>query len=294
VERILPVQREPTSRKRIRHLLTRLTMPLMVCPALVLMAVFYVWPFVGLLRRSLFDPELTLDNYRTALTNPAAAIYFRNTLDISIWVVVLAILLGYPVAYLLNSVKPRVANLLRILVILPFFTSFLIRTYALTLVLGRRSVVNTFLLQSGLISQPLKILYTRSAVLLGLLQTLVPLMVLPLYAVMRGIDKDLINAARNLGASSLQAFLRIFFPLSLPGVAAGGILVFITSMGAYLTARLLGGPGDQMLANFIENQIMKGANFSLASAEAMILLIVTLITFFVSQRLLKINLITGW
>jgi len=272
----------------------RMFLPLCVTPSLILLAVAYAWPFAKQLQNSLFVPDFSLEYYQAVFTKPAVAIYTSTTLSISTWAVIWSVLLGYPVAYLLNNLKPKQANLLRILVLLPFYTSFLIRTYAWTLLLGRRGIINGLLVGSGLISDPLRLLYTRPAVLLGMVQVTLPLVILPLYAVMRGIDKDMISAARNLGASPFKAFSLIFLPLSLPGVASGSILVFVTSMGAYLTAKFLGGPNDQMLANLIESQIMRAMNWEIAAAETMVLLTMSLTALIILQRVLKVNLVVGW
>jgi len=180
-----------------------------------------------------------------------------------------------------------------ILVLIPFWTSILVRTYAWMVLLQRQGVFNRWLLELGLIDEPLRMMYNRIGVLVGMTHVLLPFMVLPTYAVMRGIDRNLLRAAANLGASPLQSFLRVFLPLSLPGVAAGSLLVFILALGFFITPALMGGRTDMMIAQLIETQIRTQLNFAFAAALATVLLVVTLIIFAIYNRLLGLDKMFG-
>jgi len=164
-------------------------------------------------------------------------------------------------------------------VLIPFWTSLLVRTYAWMVILGRRGIVNETLMALGLREVPLDLLFNRFSVTIGMVHILLPFMVLCLYAAMRGIDRGLLLAAENLGARPIQAFVRIFVPLSLPGVVSGSLIVFITALGFYITPALLGGARNTMIAQLIAGQITEQLNFGFGSALAIVLLILTALAF---------------
>jgi putative spermidine/putrescine transport system permease protein len=176
-----------------------------------------------------------------------------------------------------------------IVVVLPFFTSVIVRTYAWMVLLGRTGLVNQSLTALGLAPGPLPLLYNQAGVLVGMTYVLLPYMVLTLYSVMRGIDGALIRAAYGLGASRLQVFRRIFLPLSLPGVAGGTLLVFILSLGFFITPALMGGPADMMIAMLIEREVEITLNWAFASALAVILLALTLVGFVGYNRIIRLD-----
>jgi ABC-type spermidine/putrescine transport system permease subunit I len=180
-----------------------------------------------------------------------------------------------------------------IFIVLPFWTSLLVRIYAWMVILGRYGIVNSFLLKLGLISTPLNLLYNTSSVIIGMVHFLLPFMIFPLYSVMSGIDKDLVKAAYNLGATPFKGFIKVFFPLSLPGVGAGSLIVFILSIGFFVTPALLGGRQDQVISMLIEKQVTVQFNWPFASAIAFILLVITLFLFNISNRFLGIERIWG-
>ncbi len=266
----------------------------LLLPALVLLVVLFVYPIARLLVTSVYaDGQFTLEHYRRIVEVDLYLRVLRTTFVIALQVTGICLALGYPLAYFLASLQPRTGRLLMILVLIPFWTSILVRTYAWMVLLQRQGVMNRWLLELGLIDEPLRMMYNRIGVLVGMSHVLLPFMVLPTYAVMRGIDRTLLRAAANLGASPVQAFLRVFLPLSLPGVAAGSLLVFILALGFFITPALMGGRTDMMIAQLIETQIRTELNFSFAAALAAVLLVITLVIFAIYNRLLGIDKMFG-
>uniref|UniRef100_A0A831X8G9 ABC transporter permease n=1 Tax=Thermorudis peleae TaxID=1382356 RepID=A0A831X8G9_9BACT len=266
----------------------------LLLPALLLLLVLFVYPILRLLVTSVYDQGIiSLEHYRRIVEVDVYLRVMRTTFTIALQVTAICLVLGYPLAYFLSTLRARTARLLLILVLIPFWTSILVRTYAWMVLLQRQGVVNRWLLELGLIDEPLRMMYNRIGVLVGMVHVLLPFMVLPAFAVMRGIDRDLIRAAQNLGATPLQAFLRIFFPLSLPGVAAGSLLVFILALGFFITPALMGGRTDIMIAQLMEDQIRTQLNFPFAAALGTVLLAVTLVIFVIYNRLLGLDKIFG-
>ncbi|GAB7528352.1 ABC transporter permease [Pseudomonas sp. 3A(2025)] len=219
-------------------------------------------------------------------------IYVSNlikTLMVSAAITFICFVLGYPLAWFLAGLPERTSNLLLILVLLPFWTSLLVRTSAWIVILQSNGVFNDVLRSLGLIDQPLDLMYNLYGTIIAMTHILLPFMVLPLYSVMRGVDQTYIRAAHSMGASPLRTFLRIYFPLSLPGVSAGGILVFILAVGYYITPALVGGRTGQMISNFIAYHMQTSLNWGLASAIASLLLIVVLLMYWVYDRFVGIS-----
>jgi putative spermidine/putrescine transport system permease protein len=211
------------------------------------------------------------------------------TFKVSAVVTAVCLALGYPLAYVLTTRRPRTAQLLMIIVVLPFFTSIIVRTYAWMVLLGRNGIVNQYVIALGLTDKPLSLLYNQAGVVIGMTYVLLPYMVLTVYSVMRGIDPGLVRAAHSLGASRFQAFRRVFLPLSLPGIAGGTLLVFILSLGFFITPALMGGPGDIMIAMLIEREVEITLNWSFASALAVVLLALTLVGFAGYNRIVRLE-----
>ena len=281
---------------RMRRLYVRRQVALfgLLLPALLLLLVLFVYPIARLLVTSVYDQgTFTLEHYQRIVQVDLYLRVMRTTFTIALQVTAICLLLGYPLAYFLSTLQARTARLLLILVLIPFWTSILVRTYAWMVLLQRQGVVNRWLIELGLIDEPLRMMYNRIGVLVGMVHVLLPFMVLPTFAVMRGIDRDLIRAAQNLGATPLQAFLRIFLPLSLPGVAAGSLLVFILALGFFITPALMGGRTDIMIAQLMEDQIRTQLNFPFAAALGTVLLAVTLVIFVIYNRLLGLDKIFG-
>ncbi|MEC5342006.1 ABC transporter permease [Brenneria populi] len=262
---------------------------LLLAPSLLALLAFFVYPLIKMLGFSLYSPDFTWSHYLRIIHEPVWINVLWITLRISFWVTLSTLLLGYPLAWVLARLKPRTANIFLILVIIPYFTSVLVRTYAWMVLLGTEGVVNQLLIAAGLITEPLKLMYTSTGVLIGMTYILLPYMILALYSVMRGIDFSLLNAAESLGASRCRAFWRIIVPLSLPGVAAGGLLVFILSLGFFITPALMGGPQQTMLSMVIESQIEIYFDWGFGSALATVLLVCTLLLFWLYQRLVGLE-----
>jgi putative spermidine/putrescine transport system permease protein len=210
---------------------------------------------------------------------------FIRTFWISLVVTSACFVLGYPTAYLLASLPPRISNLLLIFVLLPFWTPVLVRTTAWVVLLQREGILNNLLRWLRLTSEPLPLIYNRTGVYIAMIYVLLPFMVLPLYGVMRGISPTGMKAATSLGAPPLVAFLRVYLPQSLPGINAGCLLVFILAIGFYITPALVGGPNDQMISYFIAFYTNETLNWGMASALALLLLTATLLLYLLYVRL---------
>ena len=258
---------------------------LLLAPAALLLAVFLV-SIGSMVWLSVAGREgLTVSPYVQFLATPVYSRVLLKTFRTAALATLCTLVVGYPLSYLLTRVGPRMARLLMIAVVLPFFTSVMVRTYAWIVILGRRGLVNEYLQAAGVLSAPLGLLYNPSAVLLGITYVMLPYMVLTLYSVIRGIDRTLLRAAQNLGAGSLETFQRVVLPLSLPGVMSGSLLVFLLSLGFFITPALMGGPADVLLAMLVEREIELTMNWAFASAMAVILLVITLAGFVVYYRL---------
>lgn len=197
---------------------------------------------------------------------------FLRTLGVALLVTALAMLLAAPVAFLLASLPPRWAGLGLVAVLVPFWSSILVRTTAWFVLLQREGPVNAALVALGLVDAPVQIIGTRAAVIIAMLHVLLPFAILPAYAVMKGIDRALLRAAASLGGSPVQVALRVWLPLAFPGLAAGGFIVFLLAVGFYITPALLGGPRDQLVASFIALYISREVNWGMAAALSVLLL----------------------
>ena len=218
---------------------------------------------------------------------------FRDVLGRTLWiagmVTLICLVLGYPVAYVIASQPPGRAGLLLFLVLLPFWTSLLVRTTAWVVLLQKEGVLNSLFLSLGLIDQPLKMIFNRFAVYVAMVHVLLPFMVLPLYSVMRSIPPSYVRAASSLGARPFTAFWRVYVPQTLPGIGAGCLMVFIQALGYYITPALVGGADDQMISYFIAFYASKTVNWGMAAALSIILLATTLALYAVYNRLVGID-----
>ena len=238
-------------------------------PLLFLLALF-VYPVARFLLLSVEGGSLI--QYEKALFDGLYLRVLVDTFRIALIVTVITLVLGYPIAYFLSSAPPRLATIGLVFLILPFWTSVLIRTYAWSVILGRNGVINRFLLSSEIVDEPLRLLNNEIGVLIGMVHVLLPYMVFPLYAVMRRQDPTLLLASQGLGASSPQTFWRIFLPLSVPGILAGTTLVFVLSIGFFITPAVLGGGKVIMIAVLIEQQVRELSNWQFAAALSTVLL----------------------
>ena len=189
---------------------------------------------------------------------------------------VLCLLLAFPFAYLLARIPKRYRSFLLVLTIIPFWTSSLVRTYALVVILKTKGIMNTVLLAAGVIEEPLEVIYTGSAVIVGMVYTLLPFMILPLYASFEKFDRRLIEAAHDLGAGKAEVMIRIVVPLVLPGIIAGVSLVFLPSLGMFFISDLLGGANDLVIGNFIKNQFLTFRDWPFGSVASVILTLLML------------------
>lgn len=264
----------------------------LLAPLILFLAIFYAYPVITMLLRSVTEPSWTLANFDRLIETRVYVRVLWITLRVAFIVTVVTLLLGYPLAYLLASLSDTRANLLMILVLVPFWTSILVRTYAWMVLLGREGSVNQLLQWLGVTNGPIRILNTTFAVYLSMVHILLPFMVLPLYSVMHGIDRNYLRAAEGLGARPHEVFRRIFLPLSLPGVAAGCLLVFILALGFYITPALVGGPRDLMISQLIAQQVTIN-NWAFASALAFVLLVVALAVYIAFTKLLGVQRLYG-
>jgi putative spermidine/putrescine transport system permease protein len=266
----------------------------LVIPATVFLAAFFVVPLIAMVVRSVTDPVgAGLSNYEQFFAEEAYVRVLLNTFWIAVLATLACLVIGYPFAYLMTIVPGRWTGLLLIAVLLPFWSSLLVRTFAWQVLLRDTGVINRFLLDLGVISEPLTLIRTTGGVIIGMSHILLPFMVLPIFAVMRRIDPEYGRAAANLGASPAAAFLRIFVPLSLPGVLAGCLLVFILALGFYITPALLGGLRDQMISQLIVQQIQQRLDWGFGTAMSVLLVGITLVILFIASRAIKLRDVFG-
>ncbi|GAA0762654.1 ABC transporter permease [Ideonella azotifigens] len=216
-----------------------------------------------------------------------------RTFQISAVVMLCCLLLGYPLAYWLSTLNARQANVLMILVLVPFWTSILVRVAAWIVLLQREGLVNSALMGVGVIQEPLALLFNRTGVIISMTHILLPFMILPLYSVMKSVSPTYLRAAVSLGSPPLAAFFRVYVPQTLPGVGAGGLLVFILAIGYYVTPALLGGADDQMLSYYIAQYTNVDINWGMACALGAILLTATLVLYALYRRVVKSELSLG-
>jgi putative spermidine/putrescine transport system permease protein len=266
-----------------------------IAPIIVYLLAAFVYPVVQLLWLSLFGKSgtPTVEHYQRLFTVPVYFTVLRNTFEIAGATALLCIVGGYPIAYFLATTTVGARNRLILWVLLPFWTSFLVRTFAWIVLLGRRGAVNSLLESVGMTDAPLALLFNMTGVMIGMVHALMPLAVLTMLSVMETIDSSLMPAAATLGARGGQAFWRIYFPLSLPGVAAAGLLVFITALGFFITPALLGSPRQTMITQVVIQQVEEMLNYPFAGAIAMLLLVTALFVFYLYDRALGMTTLAG-
>lgn len=263
--------------------------------------VFFLLPFVIILKISLADPviaqppftpsfdaqgglSITVDNFLFLLTDKLYAITYMKSVVMALAATVLCLLLGFPMAYGIARSAPSVRSLLLLLIVLPFWISFLLRVYAWMGLLNNYGVINNTLMWMGIIDQPIQIMYTDFAVFIGLAYSYLPFMILPLYATLERMDLDLIEAAQDLGASRTQSFWDVTWPLARPGVIAGCLLVFIPAMGEYVIPYLLGGPESLLIGRVLFDEFFVNRDWPLASSVAIVLLLLLVVPIVFMQR----------
>ena len=265
----------------------------LMLPALLFVGILLLIPLAWLAGQSIFYPEPTLDHYSRIITDESYWRSFRTTFEISFLVTGLAMLIGYPLCYLLSQLPNRLAIFGLFLVLVPFWTSLLVRTYAWMVLLQRRGPINDFLLSTGLIDRPLTLMNNFTGTVIGMLHIMLPFLILPLYATMKKIDFDLMKASASLGAHPIRAFWTIYFPLSMPGLVAGTLLVFVLSLGFYITPELLGGGRVVMVSMLIQRNVTLYFEWGSASSVAIVLLVLIGIIFWILNRFLAVERVFG-
>ncbi|MGK0500546.1 MAG: putrescine transport system permease protein [Oceanicoccus sp.] len=285
--------------------LDRLWRLLVILPPYFWLLVFFLAPFAIVLKISFADPIIamppfsplinpaengkpwllvTLDNYRFLIEDKLYWISYLKSIKVAFISTLLCLLLGYPMAYGMARAKPAVRNFLLLLIILPFWTSFLLRVYAWIGMLGKNGIINNMLSSLGLIDAPLEMLYTDTAVYIGIVYTYIPFMILPLYATLEKLNLDFHEAAEDLGAKPWQVFIDVTLPLSMPGIIAGSLLVFIPALGEYVIPALLGGIDSLMIGRTLYDEFFVNRDWPLASAVATVLLLIIVIPIMLFQR----------
>jgi spermidine/putrescine transport system permease protein len=265
------------------HLRPQLRAWSLLAPGGIWLLVFFLVPILIMLVYSMMprgiyggvEPGFTLEHYRRFF-DPLYLDILRRTFEWSLACTIICLLLGYPVAYTIAR-GGRWRSLLLFLVVLPFWTSFLVRTFAMIFLMRDTGLINSWLLRLGLIEDPITMLYTPFAVMVGLVYGFLPFMILPIYASLEKLDLSLLEAAEVLGARPGARFRRITLPLSMPGVVAGCLLVFIPALGSFLTADLLGGAKQLMIGNLVQNQFSAARNWPFGSAASFIVMALVLV-----------------
>ncbi len=263
----------------MRQLFQTRTILLLVLPALLVLTLFFLFPLVFVLADSVRNPagNLTLARYVSFLSDSDTSRVYWRTLQLGLIVTILAALLSYPTAYLMARMTPRRRAFMMSLVILPLLTNPVARTYAWLIILGRHGLINEFLQKIGMITEPLRLIFTENAIVVGLLQLFMPLMVLALVSAMENIPSDVEEAARSLGANGLQTFIRVLLPLSADGLVLGGTLVFTGSITAYVTPAILGGTRVLMLATLLQQRAIVLLDWEGATIIAVVMIATTLV-----------------
>jgi spermidine/putrescine transport system permease protein len=263
----------------------------LISPTLLYLTIFMLLPLglviiISLMTRGTYGNvvyKLNLNNY-TRLLDP---IYLR-VLGFSLWTAALTtlitLLIGYPLAYFIARAPERHRSIYLFLILVPFWTNFIIRIYAWIMILRSEGLLNTLLLNSGLIHTPLNLLYTPTAVMIGMVYEFLPFMVLPLYASLEKMDLTQLEAAADLGARPWRAFWRITLPVTVPGIVAGSILVFIPAMGMFVIPDLMGGAKTELVGNLVRNQFLTARNWPFGAAASMVLLVATLVITLIYTR----------
>lgn len=265
----------------------------LIVPAVAVLLAAFGLPVGWLLLRSVSTPVWGLQNFVYVFERPVYLQVLLNTAAISAVVTLCCALIGYPFAYTMANGSERTRRLLTFLVLIPFWTSILVRSFGWVVLLQRRGLVNQLLVATGLADQPLQLVYNRFGTLVGMVHILLPFMVFPLYTVMTRIDPSYAHAASTLGAGPVRAFIRSYLPLSMPGLFTGATLVFISALGYFITPALLGGPRDMMIAQLIEQQVSNFGNWGVAGALSVLLLLAATVVLVAARRLFGLRDLWG-
>lgn len=264
---------------------------LMILPLLGFLLAFYLIPVAMMLGRGA-GPQLDFAPFMAIFTSEVALKVLLYTLKVAVVSTLLTLLLAYPLAYYITISGPKVATLMMAIVLIPFWTSILIRSYAWMVLLGQRGVINGFLQWIGITEAPIRMMNTPFAVYVGMIHVLLPFMILPILGALKSIDGRLVAAAENLGAGPVAVFRHVILPLSFPGVIAGCVLVFVLALGFYITPALVGGPKDMTISMLIAQEV-ELLRWDVASALAAVLLLATLLALVAVSRVLSLDRVIG-
>ena len=260
-------------------------------PAVLLVFVIMIIPVGWLFWLSFIgdDGGFTLEHYQRMIDSKSYTRIFITTFEVSIVTTVICILIGYPLAYLFSQLPIKIANLCLITVLVPFWTSLLVRTYAWLVLLQRKGLINSWGIELGVWDEPLKLVHNFNGTVIGMVHIMLPFLVLPLYGSMRSIDGDYLKAASNLGAKPVQAFWQVFLPLSLPGFFAGTLMVFVLCLGFFVTPAVLGGGKIIMVSMRIASNIEIFFNWGAASALGVVLLVLTMGVLLIASKFIRFD-----
>jgi putative spermidine/putrescine transport system permease protein len=266
---------------------------LLIAPALLLVGMIYFLPLARVLAISVLEPEPGLGNYALLFTSAPIQRVLGTTLRICVFTTSITLVLAYVVAYVLTHAKPTAQRLMMLGVLLPLWMSVLVRAFAWVTLLRRQGLVNNALIGMGAIDEPLALMWNEIGVTIGMVHYMLPLGILPLWAAMRDIDGRVLAASRGLGASATQTFVRVFLPLSLPGVIGAGLLVFIFSLGFFITPAILGGGKTIMVAEYINVQIHESLRWGVGTMIASTLVATIFALMFALSRLVDLRTLFG-
>jgi putative spermidine/putrescine transport system permease protein len=274
----------------------RLILAALTLPAATVVVLLLMLPMLGLFWQSVIDSksqQFTSVNYARILLEPGYITTFERTFSTSIAVTAICVILGYPIAFLAAISRPRSSMLILALVMIPFWTSVLVRTYSWLVLLQRNGLVNRGLIASGLISEPLALVHNLTGTIIGMVHVMLPFVVLTLYGSLKQIPDDLGRAGASLGAKPFLVFSSIVLPLSAPGLVAGAVFVFVLSLGFYITPELMGGGRTIMVSMLVQRNIDLYSQFGAASAVAFVLLLITVLILWLADKIVPIERILG-
>ncbi len=262
---------------------------ILILPALAIMLTFYIWPLVEIFGISFSEPKPGFENYVSMFDSRPIRTSFVITFRVAAITTIWCLVLGYIVSYAIYNTAPRYVGLMIALVLLPFWLSVLIRSFAWIVLLGRSGVVNDSLGAVGLINEPLPLMHNEFGVILSMVHVMLPFAILPIMANMKGISRAYVDAARGLGASELRAFVSVYFPQTLPGVLSAALLVFVLALGFYITPALLGGGRVLMISEYITYQIQELLNWGVGTSLSVALLLATAAVILAAGRFVNLR-----
>ena len=262
---------------------------MLVVPALAIMVLFYIVPVLGIWKIAFTEPTTGLANFVAMADSSAVKTSFVITFRVAAITTIGCLILGYIVAYAISNYASKLTPLMLALVLLPFWVSVLIRSFSWIVLLGRSGIVNDTLIGAGVIESPLRLMHNELGVLIAMIHVMLPFAILPMLTNMRGISGAYVLAARSLGAGEWTAFRQVYFPQTMPGVMSGALLVFVLSLGFFVTPALLGGGRVLMISEYITYQIQEFLNWGLGSALSVALLVATALVLLVAARFVNLR-----